>query len=306
MRFRIPLSALAVVLTSVLLAGCDQTDLDPFDNDARYYTVWGYLDPLESEQVVRVVPVTRFPEHIQDPTEPQASIDAEVYSTDMSSGERTRWQHELVELEDGTYGHIFRARMLVWAGRTYKLEVIRSDGKMAVAETTVPIIREPAIIQRSDVMYNADSTEIWQDVEIPGVASPWDISAVYVAGATTNFHVHVPYGRVGERTEEGNWRTRIHISRDQLAVRDYLLTFPNENGATLTTVGIQIRILDSAWDPPEGVFDPEVLAQPGVIGNVDGGHGFFGSMGLHREDWFIDTPQRLFGYPLIVSPSPSN
>jgi len=296
----------AVVILGISIAGCDQSDLDPFDNDGRYFTVWGYLDALESEQVVRVVPVTRFAERIMDPTEAQASIDAEVYTTDLATEKRTRWTHELVQLDDGTYGHVFKARFIVRPGRTYRLEVIRRDGKTAVAETTVPRIVQPKIMQRSEVMYNADSTEIWQDVLVPGIPSPWELTAIYVAGLTTNFRVQVPYGRVGERTADGSWRTRLHISRDQPEIWEYLRSFPNETGATLAAVGLQLRILDEEWDPPEGVFDPEVLAQPGVLTNVTGGFGFFGSIGFHVEEWLIDTPQRLLGYPLVVDRPPPN
>jgi hypothetical protein len=39
----LPLILTAVVLTGT---GCDDTFLDPFDNEQRYFTVFGYLDPL--------------------------------------------------------------------------------------------------------------------------------------------------------------------------------------------------------------------------------------------------------------------
>ncbi|MEQ9105799.1 MAG: DUF4249 family protein [Rhodothermales bacterium] len=303
------LAASAILLCAVLgltLTACDQTDIDPFHNDGQYFTVWGYLDVLEREQTIRVVPVTRFPERIESPTEPQAYIDADVYTTDLSTEERIKWTHSLMQLDDGTYGHMYTARFIVRPGRTYRLEVVRSDGKMAVAETTVPRTVDQGHMQRSEVMYNADSTEIWQDIEVRGIPSPWDMRALYTAGASTNFHVQVPYGRTGERTTDGGWRTRLHISRDQPAVQEYLRSFPDESGATLVAVGLQLRILDENWDPPEGVFDPEVLAQPGVLTNVSGGHGFFGSMGYHAEEWEIDVPQRLLGYPLVVERPPAN
>lgn len=286
--------ALAAVL---MIAGCDQTTFDPFDNDNRYYTVWGFLDELKTEHVVRVVPVTRFQEDIVGPNAEGSTIDAEVFSTDLDTNERIQWTHRLEQLEDGSWGHTFRSRFIVRAGHTYRLEVIRSDGKSSVAETTVPRIIEPKIFLPADVSYNADSTEIWQDVLLPNISSPWELWAIYVAGASTNFRIRVPYGRVGERTEDGSWRTRLNLSDDQGAVRDYLGALPNEQGAMLASVGLQIRILDEAWDPPEGVFDPEVLAQPNVMTNVQHGYGFWGSIGFHAEEWTIPTPPRLLGFP---------
>ena len=80
-----------LVLLALFFAGCSDTAVDPFENEEKYFTVWGYLDQLETDHTLRVVPVTRFAQDIQDPNDPQATLDAEMYTTDMTSGVRTRW-----------------------------------------------------------------------------------------------------------------------------------------------------------------------------------------------------------------------
>ena len=65
----------------------------------------------------------------------------------------------------------------------------------------------------------------------------------------------------------------------------------------LTHTGLQIRMLDSGWDPPGGIFDPEILAQPGALSNVENGYGYFGSVGLYIQEWNIEHLSTVLGYP---------
>ena len=66
---------------------------------------------------------------------------------------------------------------------------------------------------------------------------------------------------------------------------------------TLVSMGVRIRILDANWDPPEGLFDPEVLAQPGTLSNVENGYGFWGSIGVYTQEWPVTIDfSRLLGY----------
>ena len=67
-------------------ASCGDTFIDPFDNDDQFFTIYGYLDVIQTEHAVRVIPVTRTPEHITSPSDGQATIDAVVTSTDLSTG----------------------------------------------------------------------------------------------------------------------------------------------------------------------------------------------------------------------------
>ena len=272
--------------------------ISPFDNQGRYYTIYGFIDEAKNfepgaEHAVRVIALSRFPERILTPTS-EAAIDAFVTSTDVRTGETNIWDHALEELSDGTYGHIFRMRFFVRAGRTYRLEVRRSDAITASAETTVPRLPE-SIPQLKAIQVSPDSV-LTQEVYLPDLASPWEILVIYrVAFPDISFPdilrlvgVRLPYGRSGERTDDGGWRFTINLSEDAPRVRESIArTNGYEGPLDLTAMGLQIKILDTNWDPPEGVFDPEVLAQPGTLSNVENGYGFWGSIGLYQRDWAV-------------------
>ena len=56
---------------------------------------------------------------------------------------------------------------------------------------------------------------------------------------------------------------------------------------SLSAITLSIRALDDSWDPPEGEFDPEMLAQPGVLSNVEKGYGFWGGIGTYIYSWSV-------------------
>lgn len=296
---------LACVLPAALfLSGCDDTLIDPFDNEERYFSVYGYLDMLETEHALRVVPVSRFAENIESTDGGRGALDAEVYTTDVLTGERTRWTHGYALLDDGTWGHVFKARFIVRSGRTYRLEVVRSDGKMTTAETTVPTFHSSTLLEKGPVVFEQDSTIAYQDITIPGVSSPWDMTMIYMWSAyPINRRMFIPYGRPGKRSVDGGWHMRIHLSEDQVAVKEHVRDSfergipPQATTYSLTAMGLRIRVLDANWDPPGGVFDPEILAQPGAMSNVHNGYGFFGSIGLYTEEWNIDELSGPLGHP---------
>lgn len=286
---------------------CEDAVLDPFSNDGRYYTIYGYLDSLERNHKLRVIPVTRRAQNITGPEAEGSDIDATVRSIDMLTGEVRIWNHALEQLEDGTYGHIYRSSFIISENVVYRIEVERSDGVMAYAETRVPNIPQSALVEVGPWTFNSDSTVVTQDVHIPTIASPWDVRGVYTWGSgvdgpgTDNIRIFAPYGRRGTRTADGGWNVTMSVSEDQVYVRENMEEiFENieDNGIpkTLRTMGIQVRVLDENWDPPEGIFDPELLANPDQVTNVVNGYGFFGSFGLFREEWDACELSGVFGY----------
>jgi hypothetical protein len=301
-----PLVVAIIGLT--FFASCSDTTIDPFENDGNYFTVFGFLDELESDHVLRVVPISRYAEKIEGVGDAQASIDAEVFTTDLNSGIRTRWTHHLEKLSDGTYGHIFRANFLVGARKRYRLEVIRSDGKMTTAETTVPYVSEADLFELGPEVISEDSSLVYRDIKIPKIPSPWEIQGVYLWGAgqeldqPINDRIFVQYGRSGSRTDDGGWQMRLNISDDQYYVRESYQwavdtgRFSDTTPMGVSSAGVQVRILDSGWDPPGGVFDAKILSQPGRMSNVVNGYGYFGSVGLYVQEWNIEHLSVLLGY----------
>ena len=292
----------ALVVAGVLLAttACDDAFIDPFENDDRFFSIYGFIDEAKNfepgaEHTLRVIPITRFAERIESPTDDQASIDAVVTTVDVSTGASQRWDHSLEKLDDGTFAHIFRTRFFVQPGRTYRLEVLRSDGVTTTAETKVPTTgRIETLVSAPQV--DAETGAITQEIRLAEVPSPWDIEVIYRVGndfIATPYPL--PYGRVGTPTDDGGWRFTVNITEDFKRLSALLGT--PVSAIQVPVMGLKIRLLDEQWTPPEGVFDPEVLAQPGTLSNVENGYGFWGSLSLYQHDWLTSAALRdLLGF----------
>ena len=151
------LLALAGTLTS-----CEDSFVDPFENEGRYFTVYGYIDAAEFSHKIRVIPVTRHQAIIRHPSDIQAALDAVVTISDLRTGEVIEWVYGLEELEDGTFAHIFRTEFVVVPGRGYRLDVTRGDGVRAWAITNVPHIPDSSLYDLGPISFSADSSDVTQ------------------------------------------------------------------------------------------------------------------------------------------------
>ncbi|MBT3449836.1 MAG: DUF4249 family protein [Bacteroidetes Order II. Incertae sedis bacterium] len=279
--------ALRIILLVLLVlvgSSCSDTFLDPFENEETYFSIYGYLDELERDHAVRVIPVTRFPEKILSPSDPQATIDAQVTSMDVATGNVITWWHDLERLPDGTYGHIFRSNFMVRPGHTYRLEVTRSDSIVTWAETVIPRHGSPRPIPDT-LMFpyevSPDSGLVGR-VRLPEVESLWDVVVTYDLQGR---FVRLPYGRPGNKSEDGGWEFDIDMGADAPRMRSYFGLDSSTPLPLLHAILLQVRVLDANWDPPRGIFDPELLAQPGSLSNVVNGNGFWGGVGLYQYVW---------------------
>ena len=300
-------SFLAVLIVGLIAVGCSDPTIDPFSNDGRYFTIYGYLDELETQHELRVTPITRQTSIIPSVDDPRAEIDAVVISEEYFGGQllsTSRWTHELRQLEDETFAHIFTANFRVSAGNTYVVRVQRSDGIETSASTTVPRLDTANILEVRPLQFNADSTIIRQEIVAPpSISLPWNIRAIYLySGGVVNARKFISYGRVGSATDEGGWAFELDPVADRPAVmaaiedaRQIGQVEPGEP-VFLTAMGVDISVLDSQWRPPGGEFDPEVLAQPGTLSNVENGYGYFGSLGYYRQEWNTDAVSSALGY----------
>ncbi len=253
-----PIPSLLVLL--LLVAGCGDVVIDPFI-EGQHFTVYGFLNQFDDEHFVRVIAVRRFHEDIPTPTSPHAEIDGRVTSTNLTTGEQHIWSHGLVKLDDGNFGHVFRAAFVVNKGHRYELVVTRSDGARSVAQTTVPNLKD----WRVDAAEIRDDTTT-QTITWMGVSTPENITMSYCAKPVGGFScnpVVVQYGRRGRRIEEG-WEVDVQLSRDLQFVRQQLGV-----GETLqlelSSMDMLFTALDDKWILPEEPFDPQEFAQPDVL-----------------------------------------
>ncbi len=285
-------SLLWVVLCAGLFSSCAEDFIDPFQNEERYFTIYGFIDAQQVSHKIRVIPVTRHQAIIRRPGDIQAALDAEVLITDLTNGEIFEWVYSLEELGDGTFGHIFRTDFSVIPGRRYRLDVTRSDGVRAWAITKVPHIPDSAFYDLGPVLFSTDSSEVSQEISIPGEPNPWYFEAVYAwSGDLFNRRVFVPYGRKGNAAGSSGWVTTLSISEDQSAVQETIKEslstgrILDDTPLILTGAGLRMAMLDDNWQLPEVDYDIEELALPTAFSNINNGYGFFGSIGYYVQEW---------------------
>ena len=283
--------------------GCDDTFVDPFENDSRFFTVFGYIDVLEIDHAIRVIPITRQPALIVHPKQPEAILDAEVFTIDLNTQDTLEWEHNLELLSNDTYGHIFRKSFVAQPGHTYRLEVVRSDGTAATATTTMPFIPDSTFLNIRPVQFLQDSTHLIQDIHMPQIGAPWNIEVIYRWGdGIVTRPSYVPYGRLGSEAGDGGWNMTIDISNDQKTVRDNIeatmgeANLPEDGFIVLASMGLRIRLINPDWDIPIDPFDPEIYAFPETLSNVQNGYGYFGSLGVYIQEWNACELSGFLGY----------
>ncbi|QXD16514.1 hypothetical protein GQ464_006080 [Rhodocaloribacter litoris] len=268
-----------LLLLVLLPAGCDDT-VNPFEEEDRYFTLFGFLDTAADTQFVRVIPLrtTLLPEG----PEP---LDVHVTTTALPDGRVQVWRDSVIQYADGSFGHVFYAPMQVFPSWTYRFEVRRADGATTTAETTVPPatnvrVAPPAGLSRPE------QTVLWEGIDFP----PFRVEVWYRFASfppTEPFReVVVVYGeeRYGRRVE-GGWQVNVALAEDRRAVLAQL-----GEPLTLLGVGMRLTMSDDRWRPPGGVFDPELLVQPGTFSNVENGFGFLGAVNQFTAEWTLPEP----------------
>jgi hypothetical protein len=272
MRARLPglLAGLLLVLAAPL-AGCDEAVTSPEDIEA-YYTLWGALDPAGDRQALRVVPIR--PTIVED--EP-APLDATVTSTDVRTGETVTWRDSLVTFFDGSTGHVFLADFRAEYARTYRVEVARADGKTTAADVLMPPLVEPIRQPGQTAPGEAFLPVLW-----PAAPQLNAIEVTYLLedGDCNRFPFTLAFEGLAEPFEFG-WLTTVELGEDADRVH------AAHPGRPLAVVEMTLsaEVASEDWRPPGGVFDPEVLIEPGVFTNVERGFGFVGGAYRAGTTW---------------------
>lgn len=293
-----------------LSTGCDDPFIDPFANDDRWFTVWGWVDPDAPRQEVRVIPVTRRPSIITGTSDNNSEINARVFSINLDSGIETEWDHRLATLEDGTFGHVFSADLFVRPDDSLRLEVRRSDGKVTWAETRVP---RPAPIDPDEVgpVYEAEDGHLMQDILLRDVERPWSVRVLYrVEGSLLGkWYTAVEYRQSGHSDGQGNWIFTVDLTTDQEKIRADIKAAVEAGAvprpeigeipsAGLNRMNVGVLELGEGWDLPSGEFDDEIFAFPDALTNVVNGYGYWGSGSRSTNQWIVpDSVSRRLGWP---------
>lgn len=287
-----PFTSLLVAVLLIGLAACDET-VNPFVDAERYFTVYGYLDTGRDTQYVRVIPLRRMI------GEADEGADAVVTSTSAENGERIVWRDSVLQLADGSVGHVFYAPFRPIPDWTYRLEVGRLDGVTSWAEVTIPPASRAAVMDPTASGAVVAQRVVWDDVDFP----PFRVEVWYRFMNTRPDlpfrEAVVTYDDVGQVTDENDWEVRVQLTRDRSRVTE-LLGISEDARLTLLGIGMRLAITDEQWRPPGGVFDREILVQPGTFSNVRNGFGFVGGVNQFTVEWALskETVDRLgYGFP---------
>lgn len=251
-----------LIVALLVLPSCDVV-IEPPDAIDAYFTLWGALDPVSETQALRVVPI--LPDLEGDTSAP---LDVTMTATDLVDGSQFAWRDSLVEFDNGTSGHVFLADFRPEYGRRYRIDVTRPDGARTTANVRVPQIVEPFREETVFVPGDALLRIIW-----PGAPQLNRIEVTYLlqSNACDTPTVTIPFEGDAEPFEFG-WMTTIRFADDALRVLDEVGNSPH--AVLLVTLSAEVASEDGRL--PGGVFDPEILIEPGTFSNVEHGFGFVG------------------------------
>ncbi len=280
-----------VVGLAVLVAGCE-TSVDPIAGSEKAFSLYGALQPRADTQWVRVYAVTE--ELAPTPTEMLA---AAVTSTDLERGRERSWRDSLIREDDGRVAHVFWTPARVEYGRTYQIEV-RGEGDRT-AQVKVPVPERAALALEEP---QAEASPVIVPVRVTrSVPRLINVEVEYyvqydraenVAGADDPaVRLSVSYTDEPRSVEEG-WVVPIDLSNDYRTLRDRLVDLDLWNpavGIVMRNMTLRLEVVNEAWDPPGGAFDPDVLVEPGAMSNVEGGFGFVGAGYPLRKRWRPDV-----------------
>ncbi len=272
----------------LLLSACDES-VNPIIESDRNYTLFGVLDMGRDTQFVRVIPIRSELE-----SESQTPPDVVFTSEDLTNGSKLTWQDSVIVFPNSSVGYVYYIPMRVLPGHTYRIEVIdHTTGIVTSAETTAPDLPEavilPDTVQGSatsgGIIRTGSQKIIWRGID----RKPYRIEQWYrflpASDGSPFVDVLLPYEPPNKAStgESNAWEVNLELHKDRLAL-DTLLSVPS---MALAGLGMQIVVLDPDYAPPGGVFDPEILVQPGTMTNVENGFGFIGSAGRFGIEWVL-------------------
>jgi len=271
---------LFAVILAILSMGCESS-FEPFAESDLTFTIFGFLDTDADTQHIRIIPLRQ----VVDRGGPDP-IDARVTTTDLETGETVEWHDSVTQFADSSYGHVFWAAFNAEPDHRYRVDVERSDDARTFAETHVP--PRPG---DPDSVYGAlNESGTFAPAYWPGVTRVIDADvSYYVMRRGEIAHVFVRYtdDDMGVPNDENDseWRIEFNYREDRDLVTEALGLQSLDDLVKLRSVEMRLATPSDDWVPPGGVWDPEVLIQPGTFSNVNGGLGWFGSVARSTVDW---------------------
>ncbi len=271
----------SILLSLVFFVGCNE-DLLLRDDFPEPFTLYGVLTPDLDTQYVRIYPIDELPRLDQEVPE-----GIHFTSIDLNTGEEIVWRDTIDTASNGQQDLVFKALFKPEYGHTYRVQAMRvSDGASSYADVRIP---PQVTIRTEEVILPAPNEAILRFIvegESIRVLKPDITYTVFIydernrtAGPTRAYLL--PHHREEVPIENG-WEIPINVWVDRLFVQNfYNVEVGTAEGIkpfrwVLTEVRIDLIVGDAQWDPPFGLFNPNLLSHPEVLQNVENGLGFVG------------------------------
>lgn len=267
-----------VLLVAVLsTVGCEE-EVTAVLGTERAYSLYGVLTPEADTQWVRVYEIENRLQPIED--EP---IQATLTSEDVSTGRARTWQDTVITEPDGRHAHAFFSTFRAEYGHTYRVTVEGADQNEGSRSLVTAEVPDSAYIEIDEPRsLGAVSQPVFVRGDVPRLSK---LRVIYYVKfdrgeiSQTTREITVPYDGRQQRIE-GGWRILISLSRDYDTVRQQLSeqgVYQQDYGVRLLEIRLRFLAVNEPWNPPGGVFDSELLVQPGTMSNVEDGFGFVGA-----------------------------
>lgn len=291
---KINLLVLSVVV--FVFSACDDT-LNPIIESDQQATLWGTLDMNSDVQRLRVVPIRPVID-----ARLMEKVDLDLRSIDLTTGETVTWSGREVTFSDGKAGVLFEINLKIEPEHTYRIELRSSSFPLVTsAETTIPEVPIATVHEENvrastgptGTVVRASQSVVWTLLNgEPHEIEQWYRFLEFTEIGFVDFRL--PYD-VPNFYDDA--LKRLELALDLKRQHDTLDTNLSLDQLLLVGLGQTITLLDNKFVPPGGVFDLEILAQPGTFSNVENGFGFVGAVGRFSVEWVIsEKSARILNY----------
>ncbi|MBO6576737.1 MAG: hypothetical protein JJ896_13995 [Rhodothermales bacterium] len=263
-----------IAFLGLAVAACD-TAIDPFDRDGLQFSIQGYLDAQADTQYVRVTPLRdSLALNLFESPDYTVELHHEV------DGRTVRMQDSLFRFVGGRFAYNWWASGELEHGRGYRLTVQGADGATSSVRVQIPesIPEMELIIPRdpfTPLRFLTQAIKIRKVEKLAALQLKYRVvfpPQVEAEPQIVNMSILQRVGPIGP-----------DLGIAFFPYKDLMARFDGACPLVLSTEVILAASTDD-WPDLEGI-DPETLARPDVISNVENGVGFLGGLSITREDW---------------------
>lgn len=249
-------------LLALLLFSRCTTDLDPFVEHERHFSAFGVLDASADSHFVRITPLRKALAN------PHTPLELDVRVVHLETGASWSLRDSVTTYPNGLVAHNFGFAAGLQPGAAYRL-TIRGDG----GEESTAIVRMPPSFP--DPEYTDDPYSPIKYVKITGIerlVAARVIYHVFDRFSGRRVSVTVDYLEATSVTSYG-YTFGIDPARDE----EVLLREVGGYAFDIEAVDVFVAAAGPDWPDLTGI-DPETLALPDVLANVEQGVGFVGGI----------------------------